>query len=51
MWQSNVQKKKQVETSNQQGLQNLQALYQYLSDKPLQIVETDKAFIVTLPLL
>ena len=48
---NNVQKKKQVETSNQQGLQNLQALYQYLSDKPLQIVETDKAFIVTLPLL
>lgn len=48
---NNVQKKKQVETSNRQGLENLRSLYRYLSDRPLQVVETDKAFIVTLPLL
>lgn len=48
---NNLQKKKFVETSNRQGLANMQSLYQYLSNKPVQITETDKTFTVKLPLL
>ena len=44
-------KKEQVESSNKQGLENLKALYQYLSDTPVQIEETDLAFFVRIPLI
>lgn len=48
---NNIQRKKQVETSNRQGLESLRALYQYLSEQPLTVGEKDGAFIVTLPLI
>ena len=44
-------KKAQVEASNKQGLENLKSLYQYLTDKPLQIVEADSRFKVRIPLI
>jgi hypothetical protein len=46
-----INKKSQVEASNKLGLENLKALYYYLSDKPLEIIETDKKFIVKIPLI
>ncbi|MFN0034940.1 MAG: histidine kinase [Saprospiraceae bacterium] len=48
---NNIQRKKQVETSNRQGLESLRALYHYLSDRPLEVVETTTHFTVTLPLI
>ena len=48
---NNLQKKFFVETSNRLGLNNLIALYGYLSDKPLLIEETVNHFIVKIPLL
>lgn len=49
--QNNLQKKKFVETSNRLGLANLQSLYQYLSNQPVEIVETPNSFTIKLPLL
>jgi two-component system, LytTR family, sensor kinase len=46
-----VNKKSQVETSNKLGLENLKALYYYLSDKPFEVIETEKTFIVKIPLI
>ncbi|AUD01040.1 sensor histidine kinase [Spirosoma pollinicola] len=46
-----VQRKRQVETSNRQGLENLKLLYSFLSDRPVVIDETDTTFQVRLPLL
>lgn len=48
---NNLQRKKIVETSNRQGLANMQSLYQYLSTQPVDIIETDHQFIIKLPLL
>ena len=48
---NNLQKKKFVETSNRQGLSNMQSLYQYLSSQPVQIIETSESFKIKLPLL
>jgi LytS/YehU family sensor histidine kinase len=48
---NNLQRKKFVETSNKQGLDNLKSLYKYLSGKPLQIETTEKFFTVKIPLL
>jgi hypothetical protein len=48
---NNLQKKKFVETSNRQGLANMQSLYQYLSTKPVEIIETPETFSIKLPLL
>ncbi len=48
---NNIQRKKQVETSNRQGLESLRALYRYLSGRPLEVVETEKEFMVKLPLI
>jgi len=48
---NNLQKKKFVETSNKQGLDNLTSLYQYLSDKPLTIEENNHYFIIKIPLI
>lgn len=48
---NNLQKKKFVETSNKQGLDNLTALYQYLSDKHLIIEEINNYFTIKIPLI
>ncbi len=48
---NNLQKKKFVETSNKQGLDNLFSLYKYLSGKPMLVEETDQTFTVKIPLL
>ncbi|MEO6315513.1 MAG: two-component regulator propeller domain-containing protein [Chitinophagaceae bacterium] len=49
--QNNLQKKKFVETSNKQGLVNMQSLYNYLSGRPVIIVEDAQMFTVKVPLL
>ena len=48
---NNLQKKNFVESSNKQGLAQMQNLYQHLSIKPLQIEETEKTFTVIIPLI
>lgn len=48
---NNMQKKNFVETSNRQGLSNMQSLYQYLSSEPVEINETKEFFVIKLPLL
>ena len=48
---NNLQRKKFVDTSNKQGLKNLKNLYKYLSNKPLEIIETENEFMVKIPLL
>jgi LytS/YehU family sensor histidine kinase len=48
---NSVNKKTQVESSNKQGLENLKSLYQYLTDKPIDIIETDNLFQVRIPLI
>ncbi len=48
---NNLQKKNFVETSNRQGLANMQSLYHYLSDRPMEIIESELFFTVKIPLL
>lgn len=48
---NNLQRKNFVETSNRQGLTSMQSLYQYLSNQPVEIIETATLFIIKLPLL
>lgn len=48
---NNVQKKKQVESSNGQGLLNLRTLYSFLSDREIEISENGEIFMVTIPLI
>ncbi|RYF95113.1 MAG: hypothetical protein EOO00_04755 [Chitinophagaceae bacterium] len=48
---NNLQKKNFVETSNRQGLNNLQSLYHYLSDRAVEIEENKNYFMVKIPLL
>lgn len=49
--QNNLQKKNFVETSNKKGLVQMQSLYSYLSDRPLEINETKDHFTIRIPLL
>ncbi len=49
--QNNLQRKYIVETSNGTGLNNLKTLYQYLSPRSVEIVETPNSFALKLPLL
>lgn len=49
--QNNLQKKEFVETSNRQGLKNMQSLYRYLTGKPIIITEDENKFTVKIPLL
>ena len=49
--QNNLQLRKQIETSNKQGLQQLKQLYQYLSDKPIDVEENGRQFTIKIPLL
>jgi ligand-binding sensor domain-containing protein len=46
-----LRKKDFVETSNRQGLKNLESLYTYLSSRPLEIIEDEHSFTVKLPLI
>src|SRR5687768_270527 len=46
-----INKKAQVETSNNQGLDNLKGFYQYLSNTPIEISETKNLFTVKIPLI
>ncbi len=48
---NNLQKKNYVETSNKRGLDNLINLYHYISDKPVEIIETMDSFTVKIPLI
>jgi LytS/YehU family sensor histidine kinase len=48
---NNLQLKKFVETSNQQGLANMISLYHYLSRKPMIIENGPDFFIVKVPML
>lgn len=48
---NNLQLKNFVETSNKTGLINLQTLYRYLSDRPVEIKEDQQFFTVKIPLL
>lgn len=48
---NNLQKKKFVETSNRQGLDNLRSLYRYFSDLPMLIEEDEHYFTVKIPLV
>lgn len=48
---NNLQKRKTVESSNKQGLDNLKSLYRFLTDRPLLIEERETQFIVKVPLL
>ena len=47
---NNLQKKGAIETSNGQGLENLKNLYRFISDKPVQVIETADSFAVRIPL-
>ncbi|WP_420151798.1 sensor histidine kinase [Spirosoma sp.] len=46
-----VQRKRQVETSNKQGLENLKLLYDYLGPRPVEISEQNAIFHIRIPLL
>lgn len=48
---NNLQRRKTVETSNKQGLDNLRSLYRFLSDHPLIVEETADCFNVKVPLI
>lgn len=48
---NSINKKSLVETSNKQGLENLKSLYQYLTDKPVEIIEDNNLFTVRIPLI
>lgn len=49
--QNNLQLKKYVETSNKQGLKQLQSLYRYLTGEPVQVHRSDTHFTVKIPLI
>lgn len=49
--QNTVNRKLQIETSNKLGLKNLQALYQYLSPNPIQIIEKADLYTIKIPLI
>ncbi|HEX2534707.1 MAG TPA: two-component regulator propeller domain-containing protein [Chitinophagaceae bacterium] len=48
---NNLQRKKFVETSNKQGLDNLTSFYTYLSTLPVRVEETENRFTVKIPLI
>lgn len=48
---NNLNKKNFVETSNRKGLASLRALYAYLSDQPIEIIETPHRFTIKIPLM
>jgi len=49
--QNDKQLRRQLETSNNQGLAQLRELYAYLDDRPVEIIDKETSFEVLLPLL
>jgi two-component system, LytTR family, sensor kinase len=49
--QNNINRKGSVETSNNQGMGNLRSLYQYLTSKPIEIIEQNEMYLVKIPLI
>jgi streptogramin lyase len=49
--QNNLQRKNFVETSNRQGLANMESLYRYLSNRKMTIEEDGQYFTVKIPLI
>ena len=48
---NNLQKRKTVETSNKQGLENLRSLYRFMTDRPVIFEKNETRFTVKVPLL
>lgn len=48
---NNLQRRKTVETSNKQGLENLKSLYRFLTDRELIVEELEDRFNVKVPLI
>lgn len=48
---NNLQKRKTVETSNKQGLENLRSLYRFMTGRPLILEGSEARFTVKVPLL
>ena len=48
---NNLQQKKNVETSNKQGLENLRSLYRFLTERPVIIEVNDSRFYAKVPLV
>ena len=49
---NNLQKKKTINSGKEPlGLENLKKRYAYLSDVPVEVIESDSKFIVKLPLI
>lgn len=48
---NNKQLRRQVETSNKQGLQQLRQLYTFLTDRQIEIEDTDERYTIKIPLL
>lgn len=48
---NNLQKRTAVETSNKMGLDNLKSLYGFLTDRKVEIEQTEERFYVKVPLL
>lgn len=48
---NSLNRRKQVETSNKQGLDGLRSLYSYLTTQPIEIEETENKFTVKIPLI
>ncbi|WP_428657851.1 ligand-binding sensor domain-containing protein [Runella sp.] len=51
VFENNLQKRGTVTTSNKKGLGDFRALYSYLTDRPMQVKETEDRFTVYVPLL
>jgi hypothetical protein len=51
MVQNTLNRKAQVESSNRQGLENIKGFYSYLSELPIQILETEHLYTVKIPLI
>ncbi|MCE7066976.1 sensor histidine kinase [Dyadobacter sp. CY326] len=49
--QNNLQRKNFVETSNRKGLTNISSLYEYLTERRIEIIENDHYFTVKIPLI
>lgn len=48
---NNINKRNLVETSNRMGLENLRALYGFISGKPLKVFQDERTFKVCVPLI
>ena len=48
---NNLQKRKTVETSNKQGLDNLKSLYRFMTERPVILENSETRFTVKVPLL